>query len=88
MDFDFNTLIDAIARFGLQLIGVILLLFAAWIVARWARRATTKSLAKTRLDETLTKFLANMTGWLILILAVLAVLGIPFPQVDVHLDQV
>ena len=76
MNIDSDSLLDAISRFGLKLIGVALLLIGAWIVARWVRRAVTKSLGKTRLDETLTKFFANISGWLILIMAVLAVLGI------------
>lgn len=76
MNIDFAGLTDTIARFGLQLIGVLLLLAAAWIVARWARRATQKNLSKTRLDVTLTKFFSSMVGWLILIMAVIAILGI------------
>ena len=67
MDIDFNSLLDAISRFGLKLIGVALLLLGAWIVARWVRRGVTKSLQKTRLDE--------------------AGIGIPFPQMGVHLDK-
>ncbi len=70
------TIIDAISTFGLKIIGVLVVLFLAWIVSRWSRRAIERSLTKTRLDVTLTKFFANMTGWLILIMAVLAVLGI------------
>jgi small conductance mechanosensitive channel len=71
-----DTAVEAISTFGLKLIGVLVVLVIAWIVARWARRAVERSLTRTRLDVTLTKFFANATGWLILLLAVLAVLGI------------
>ena len=76
MDIDPDSIIDAVASFGLDLIGAIVLLIGAWIVSRWARRATAKSLAKSNLDETLTKFFGNLVGWGILILGVIAILGI------------
>lgn len=71
-----ESIIDAIARFGLDLIGAILLLVGTWIISRWARRTVAKTLAKSNLDETLTKFFGNMLGWGILILGVIAILGI------------
>ena len=76
MNIDFDSIIDAIARFGLDLIGAIVLLIVTWIISRWARKATSKSLAKSNLDETLTKFFGNLVGWGILILGVIAILGI------------
>ncbi len=76
MNIDIDSIIDAIARFGLDLIGAIFLLVGTWIIARWARRAVAKSLAKSNLDETLTKFFGNLIGWGILLLGVIAILGI------------
>jgi small conductance mechanosensitive channel len=54
----------------------LLLMFGAWMVARWARRSVEKSLGRTRLDLTLTKFFANISAWMILVLAVLTALSI------------
>jgi len=78
MDFniDFEGLMEAVTSFGLKLIGMVLLLIGAWIVARWTRHSVKKSLQKTRLDVTLTKFFSNITGWLILVLAVLTALSV------------
>ena len=76
MDIDINSIIDAIASFGLDLVGAIVLLILTWIVSRWARRATTKGLKKADFDETLTKFFGNLIGWGILVLGVIAILGI------------
>lgn len=76
MNLNLDSIIDAVAHFGLDLVGALLLLAATWIVARWARRAVAKSLGKSKLDETLTKFFSNMTGWGILVLGVIAILGI------------
>ncbi len=59
-----------------NVLGVILLLALAWFVARWARRLVEKSLARTRLDVTLAKFFANVTAWLILVLALITALSI------------
>ena len=76
MNIDLEGIIDAVARFGLDLIGAIVLLVGTWIVSRWARRAVTKSFEKSNLDVTLTKFFGNLVGWGILILGVIAILGI------------
>ena len=76
MDFDLTTLVPLITGFGLKVIGVLVLLAGAWLLSRWARRAVEKSLVKTRMDLTLTKFFANISAWLILLLVVLACLGI------------
>jgi len=76
MEIDLNEYVPALFILLSNVIGVILLLVVAWIVARWARRSMEKNLARTRLDLTLTKFFANVTGWLILVLAVLTSLSI------------
>ena len=76
MNIDLSSLIDTIVRFGLDLVGAVALLVLTWIVSRWARRATTKGLAKADFDATLTRFFGNMARWLVLILGVIAILGI------------
>ena len=76
MTFEIEEVILALTRFGLKLIGVLVVIFGAWFVARWAKKAVGKSLGKTKLDLTLIKFFSNMAGWTILVLAVLAALGL------------
>ena len=80
MEINVPSLIDyvtaLVTTFGLRLIGVFLLMIGAWIVAGYARRGVERSLNKTRLDLTLTRFFANITGWLVLLLAVLTALSL------------
>ena len=58
-----------------KVLGVLLALFVAWIIAGWAGRLVRKGLEKREFDSTLTRFFANMTRYLILIAAVLGCLG-------------
>lgn len=59
-----------------KVLGVLLALFVAWIIAGWAGRLVRKGLEKREFDSTLTRFFANMTRYLILIAAVLGCLGV------------
>jgi small conductance mechanosensitive channel len=69
-------LIEQGINFGLHLVGAFVLLFAAWVIAGWAVGLSTRALKRAKIDETLSKFLAPMVRWLILLLAVLACLSI------------
>jgi len=66
----------SIIDYAISVIGALVLLFAAWIAAGWFGRATSRTLAKTEMDETLTKFFGNVVKYGVLILAILACLGI------------
>ncbi len=68
--------IALLTSYTLRLIGALILLFIAWIVAGWAGRLTVRGLKKAEFDETLTKFFGNMARYTVLILAVLGCLGI------------
>ena len=67
---------DLFVRFAAQVVAVIVLLFAAWILAGWLSRLTRRAMQKAQLDETLIRFFSKMIGWLIMLLAVLACLGV------------
>ncbi|NOZ00882.1 MAG: mechanosensitive ion channel [Deltaproteobacteria bacterium] len=70
------TIKTIVAAYALKVIGALLFLFAAFMVANWARRMVEK-MAKTKdLDLTVSRFLASMTRWAILLLAFIATLGI------------
>ncbi len=78
---DFEQLKQIIDGLGLQdflmkVMGVIVLLFVAWVAATWLGRLARKAMLKARLDETLTKFFSKFIRWAVLILALLACLGV------------
>jgi small conductance mechanosensitive channel len=49
--------------------------FVAWLVASWARRAVLRSLEKTPVDATLSRFLANFLRYSIIVAALIACIG-------------
>jgi len=73
---DVSELTPMIADYGVRALGALALLFAAWIVAAVLGRMVGNSLRKARFDETLTRFFAKMTKWLVLLLAVLMCLSL------------
>lgn len=66
---------NLIYTYGTRVGGVIVLLFVAYVVAGFVRRTLLRSLGNSGLDETLSRFLANMARYAVLIMAVLACLG-------------
>jgi len=68
--------IALLTTYAIRLVGVIVLLFVAWIVAGWLRRITQRGLERANLDMTLQKFFANLVRYIVLIVAILACLGI------------
>ncbi len=72
---DPDTIIELIEKYGLRVIGVFVLLFAAWILAGWVRRATEKACLRARIEVTLAKFFGNLARWGVLMLALIAILG-------------
>ena len=69
-------MVTLITSYAFRIVGVLVLLFAAWMVAGWTGRVTAKSLAKAQFDETLSKFFSNLARYTVLVLAVLACLGV------------
>ena len=67
---------DSIITFSLHLLGVILLVILGFMVAKWARKLTTKACLKAKLDDTLSQFVGKGVYWLILVMVVLACLSI------------
>lgn len=58
-----------------NVLGAIILLFLAWMLSRWVRRAVLRGLERAKFDRTLAKFFANALRWIVLAVAVLACLG-------------
>jgi small conductance mechanosensitive channel len=71
-----NQLTALATTYGVRVLGVLLALFAAWIVAGMVRTSVAKALGRTPLDSTLTKFLANISRYAILLFAVLGCMGV------------
>ena len=57
-------------------IGVLVALFVAWIIAGMVKRGMIRGFEKAKFDKTLGKFFANAARWLILIAALLGCLGV------------
>lgn len=66
---------DLLTNFLPKVVGVIVLLVVAWIVAKWAGKRVTRS-AEGRLDLTIARFLGSLIKYLILIMALLGCLNI------------
>lgn len=70
-----SALYDKVATWGVRILGVLLVLFIAWLIAGWARSAIERSLSKREFDATLTRFFANLARYAIIVLAALGCLG-------------
>lgn len=60
---------------GLKALGVLVVLFAAWVVSIWVQRLVARGLERAKFDATLTKFFARIAKITILVLAILACLN-------------
>lgn len=62
-------------QYATRAVGVLILLFAGWVISGWAAGAVLTACEKAKLDLTLSKFFAKLTKWGILVLVVVACLG-------------
>lgn len=69
-------LFEMAAEWGVRVVGVIVALLLAWILAGWARRAVLKALELKKLDPTLSRFFASTVRYVLLIAAMLGCLGV------------
>jgi small conductance mechanosensitive channel len=76
MDMDTSKYIDPLIEHGPKVLGVLLTLFVAWIIAGWTERGVRAALETRNFDATLTRFFAKLGRYLILIGAVLGCLGV------------
>jgi small conductance mechanosensitive channel len=71
-----DTLFATLTDGGMRVGGALLFLFAAWVLSAWIVRLSVRAMAKAKVDITLSKFLANVIRWGLLILALVACLSI------------
>ena len=64
-----------IISYATRVVGVVVLIFAASLVAKWAAKLVGVSCAKAGLDSTLQRFVSKLTRWVIMLLAVVMCLG-------------
>lgn len=76
MDAEVSNYIEPIIEYGPKVLGVLLALFFAWVIASWTERGVRSALEKRNFDATLTRFFAKLGRYLILIGAVLGCLGV------------
>ena len=78
MDVDtiLETLNREVAPWGAKILGALLAMFIAWLVAGAVGRAVRRAGEKRSLDATLTRFFASVARNVILVAAVVAVLGV------------
>ena len=76
MDMDPSSYLDVLIEYAPKVMGVLLALFVAWIIATSTERAVRAGLEKRNFDATLTRFFAKLGRYLILIGAVIGCLGV------------
>ncbi len=76
MDIDPNRFIDPVIEYGPKVIGVLVALVLALMIAGWTERVVRAALERRSFDATLTRFFAKLARYFILIAAVLGCLGV------------
>ncbi len=71
-----QNLIEQGTTWGMRIVGVVVALFVAWVIAGWARRSTVRALEKRNFDPMLGRFFANVFRYAVLTGAVLGCLGV------------
>ncbi|MBL8725981.1 MAG: mechanosensitive ion channel family protein [Planctomycetes bacterium] len=70
---------DWLTRIAIDWVGrvlaVLLVMAVAWMLAGWARRTVGRLLERPYVDRTLSRFLGNITRWLVLVVALIGCLG-------------
>ncbi|MDZ4754328.1 MAG: mechanosensitive ion channel family protein [Phycisphaerae bacterium] len=61
---------------GGRVLGVLLVMLAAWIAARWGSRTICLLLQRARFDPTVISFFSNLARWTVLLLGLVACLSI------------
>jgi small conductance mechanosensitive channel len=61
-----------LAQYGLRLIGALIVMAIAFVVAAWARRVVLVALAKAHLEPTMSKFASNLARYAVLALGLMS----------------
>jgi small conductance mechanosensitive channel len=78
--FDFDKVLEGlntqVAPWGIKIVGALVGLFAAWIVAGMLGRSIRRAGDRRALDTTLVRFFANLVRYVVLTAAIVAILGV------------
>ncbi len=80
MDFDLVGVIETfdfsiVLGWLLKLVGALILLWLTFAVAGWVQKKVRRSFERSKIDDSLAKFLASLVRYAILVMGILAVLG-------------
>ncbi len=67
--------IEIAVEYGMRVALVLIILFLAFTAAGWVSAAVRTSLTRMRFDPTLSKFIAKLASWMVLLLAGLSCMG-------------
>lgn len=71
-----QTYMPTIISYGTKIVGVIVALVVALMIASWLKGLTLRALQRANVDLTLSKFVSNMVRYAVITLAVIACLGV------------
>lgn len=72
---DTDAMWQLLQDYGMPVVWAIVILVAAWILSKIIGNGTRRSLAKAKIDETLSRFFGKMAGYIVLILGVIFALS-------------
>lgn len=80
MDFDLVGVIETfdfsiVLGWLLKLVGALILLYLTFVVAGWVQKKVRRSFERSKVDDSLAKFLASLARYAVLAMGILAVLG-------------
>lgn len=76
MDETLKELTPTLLDYGVRVIGVLVALWLAFRIARWAEKRVVSVLKARSFDEALTLFFGSLTRWLLIVAALIACLGV------------
>jgi small conductance mechanosensitive channel len=68
--------IALMANYGMRVLGVLVALLVAWVIAGWVRRAMMRAFEKAKFDPTLSRFFSSLSRYTIITLSVIGCLGV------------
>lgn len=71
-----EALIGLVTRYGLRVVGAVVVLVVGWLLAKTVRGWTRRLLTRSNTDATLVPFVSNLVYYLLLTFVVVAVLGL------------
>ncbi|MFK7791022.1 MAG: hypothetical protein AB8C95_16200, partial [Phycisphaeraceae bacterium] len=72
---DTGAMMELVQAYAMPIVWAIVILVVAWIISKIVGNGIRRSLAKAKVDETLSRFFGKLAGYLILILGVIFALS-------------